>query len=63
LIASISSAYHAMARAAGIRTERAIRTSFHFTGPHSALARTWEIGSSALWVMVVLAICLILYYM
>jgi hypothetical protein len=52
-----------MARAAGIRTERAIRTSFHFTGPHSALARTWEIGSSALWVMVVLAICLILYYM
>lgn len=63
LIAGISTAYYAMARAAGIRAERAIRTSFHFTGPHSALARTWEIGSSALWVMLLLAICLILYYM
>jgi multicomponent Na+:H+ antiporter subunit D len=63
LITGISTAYYSMARAAGIRAEKAIRTSFHFTGPHSALARTWEIGSSALWVMVLLAICLFLYYM
>jgi len=63
LIGLISTAYYATARIAGIRAERAIRTSFHLTGPHSTLARTWEIGSSALWVMVLLAICLVLYYM
>lgn len=63
IIGVISKTYHGMARMAGVRAERAIRTSFHFTGPHSALARTWEIGSSALWVMVLLAICLFLYYM
>ena len=62
-IALISTAYYATARMAGIRAERAIRMSFHLTGPHSTLARTWEIGSSALWVMVLLAICLVLYYM
>ena len=47
-IVLVSTAYHAISRVAGIRAERAIRTSFHLTGPQSALARTWEIGSSAL---------------
>ena len=58
----VSTSYHAISRVAGIRAERAIRTSFHLTGPQSALARTWEIGSSALWVMILLAVCLVLYY-
>ena len=58
----VSTAYCAISRVAGIRAERVIRTSFHLTGPQSALARTWEIGSSALWVMILLAVCLILYY-
>ncbi|MBE10919.1 MAG: Na(+)/H(+) antiporter subunit D [Rhodospirillaceae bacterium] len=58
----VSTTYHAISRVAGIRAERAIRTSFHLTGPQSALARTWEIGSSALWVMILLAVCLVLYY-
>ena len=58
----VSATYHAISRVAGIRAERAIRTSFHLTGPQSALARTWEIGSSALWVMILLAVCLVLYY-
>ena len=61
-IVLVSTAYHAISRVAGIRAERAIRTSFHLTGPQSALARTWEIGSSALWVMILLAVCLVLYY-
>ena len=58
----VSTAYCAISRVAGIRAERVIRTSFHLTGPQSALARTWEIGSSALWVMILLAVCLVLYY-
>jgi multicomponent Na+:H+ antiporter subunit D len=61
-IVLVSTAYHAISRVAGIRVERAIRSSFHLTGPQSALARTWEIGSSALWVMILLAVCLVLYY-
>ena len=61
-IVLVSTTYHAISRVAGIRAERAIRTSFHLTGPQSALARTWEIGSSALWVMILLAVCLVLYY-
>ena len=61
-IVLVSTAYHAISRVAGIRAERAIRSSFHLTGPQSALARTWEIGSSALWVMILLAVCLVLYY-
>tara|TARA_Y100001960_G_scaffold206188_1_gene215198 strand:- start:1879 stop:2577 length:699 start_codon:yes stop_codon:yes gene_type:complete len=61
-IVLVSTAYHAISSVAGIRAERAIRTSFHLTGPQSALARTWEIGSSALWVMILLAVCLVLYY-
>ena len=58
----VSTTYHAISRVAGIRAERAIRAGFHLTGPQSALARTWEIGSSALWVMILLAVCLVLYY-
>ncbi|MBO89718.1 MAG: Na(+)/H(+) antiporter subunit D [Rickettsiales bacterium] len=61
-IAVISTAYFSIANMAGLRAERAIRTSFDLTGPQSSLARTWEIGSSALWVMILLAVCLILYY-
>ena len=62
LVAAISAFYCSLARMAGNRAEELIRTSFHLTGPHSTLARTWQIGSSALWVMVLLALCLILYY-
>lgn len=62
-ISGISAAYEGLAALAGIKAERALRSGLHYTGPHSALARTWEIGSSTLWVMILLAICLLLYYM
>ena len=62
-ISRISAAYEGLAALAGIKAERAFRSGLHYTGPHSALARTWEIGSSTLWVMILLAICLLLYYM
>lgn len=32
-------------------------------GPQSVLARTWSTGFSALWVVILLGICLILYYL
>jgi len=62
-IEGIGAAYEGAARLAGLKAERILRSSAHYTGPHSALARTWEIGSSTLLVMVLLAICLLLYYL
>ena len=32
-------------------------------GPASVLARTWSTGFAALWIVVLLGICLILYYL
>ena len=61
-ISGISTAYENLATMAGIKAEWLFRTSLHYTGPHSTLARTWETGSSTLWVMITLAICLLLYY-
>ena len=61
-ISKISSVYGSMAQLASLKAERILRTGLHYTGPQSALARTWEIGSSTLWVMVLLAICLLIYY-
>ena len=62
-ILGISTAYKTLATMAGIKAEQLFRTNLHYTGPQSILARTWEIGSSTLWVMIILAICLSLYYM
>ncbi len=61
-ISGISTTYENLATMAGIKAEWLFRTSLHYTGPHSTLARTWEIGSSTLLVMITLAICLLLYY-
>ena len=62
VISGISTAYENLVTMAGIKAEWFLRTSLHYTGPHSTLARTWEIGSSTLCVMITLAICLLLYY-
>jgi len=35
---------------------------FHYHGPHGVLARTWPIGGAAIWVLVLLAGFLIIYY-
>jgi multicomponent Na+:H+ antiporter subunit D len=35
---------------------------FHFHGPQGVLARTWPIGSAAIWVLALLAGFLIFYY-
>jgi multicomponent Na+:H+ antiporter subunit D len=36
---------------------------FHYHGPHGVLARTWPIGGGAIWVLVLLAGFLIIYYL
>ena len=35
---------------------------FHYHGPHGVLARTWPIGGAVIWVLVLLAGFLIVYY-
>ena len=47
---------------AATKAEQLLRIGLHYTGPQGVLARTWQIGSSTLWVMILLAICLIVYY-
>jgi multicomponent Na+:H+ antiporter subunit D len=39
------------------------RAAAQHYGPASVLARTWSTGFSALWVVILLGICLILYYL
>ncbi len=39
------------------------RVAVQYYGPASVLARTWSTGFAALWVVVLLGICLILYYL
>ena len=39
------------------------RAAARHYGPASALARTWSTGFAALWIVVLLGICLILYYL
>ncbi len=39
------------------------RAAAQHYGPKSVLARTWSTGFSALWVVILLGICLILYYL
>jgi multicomponent Na+:H+ antiporter subunit D len=43
--------------------DRLVAYVFRTHGPDGALARTWATGSVALWVAVLLALNLILYYM
>ena len=40
-----------------------LRIAFRHYGPASVLARTWSTGFATLWVVVLLAICLILYFL
>ena len=40
-----------------------LRTAARHYGPASVLARTWSTGFAALWIVVLLGICLILYYL
>ena len=51
--------FHLIAHAAGTLHRAAAQ---HY-GPQSVLARTWSTGFSALWVVILLGICLILYYL
>jgi multicomponent Na+:H+ antiporter subunit D len=58
----------AKAEAAGARLvgnggSALLRVAVRQYGPASVLARTWSTGFAALWVVVLLAICLILYYL
>ena len=53
------SVLHFIAHAAGTLHRAAAQ---HY-GPESVLARTWSTGFSALWVVILLGICLILYYL
>ena len=39
------------------------RAAARHYGPTSVLARTWSTGFAALWIVVLLGICLILYYL
>ncbi len=50
-------------RRATLRTvERVLDAAFHHHGPQGMLARTWPTGSMVLWVMVLLAAFLLIYY-
>jgi len=42
--------------------DRLMVVVFHYHGPHGILARTWPIGGAAIWVLVLLAGFLIIYY-
>jgi multicomponent Na+:H+ antiporter subunit D len=43
--------------------DRLMVVVFHYHGPHGVLARTWPIGGGAIWVLVLLAGFLIIYYL
>jgi multicomponent Na+:H+ antiporter subunit D len=43
--------------------DRLMVVVFHYHGPHGVLARTWPIGGGAIWVLVLLAGFLIVYYL
>ncbi len=43
--------------------ERFIATIYRHHGPQGALARTWPTGSTVLWVAVLLAATLIIFYL
>jgi multicomponent Na+:H+ antiporter subunit D len=62
VIARITETNTWFTRFTSVWAERVFRVGFHYHGPNGVLARTWQIGSSALWVMVLLALCLIIYY-
>ena len=47
---------------ARVRLNRFIATVYRHHGPQGALARTWPVGSTVLWVAVLLCVMLILYY-
>jgi multicomponent Na+:H+ antiporter subunit D len=44
------------------RMERMILRIYRHYGPEGILARTWQTGSTALWVAVLLGLYLLLYY-
>jgi multicomponent Na+:H+ antiporter subunit D len=45
------------------RIERGIATIFRYHGPEGILARTWPTGSTVLWVAILLAAYLLVYYL
>ena len=51
------------ARLAQFGSAALMRAAAQHYGPASALARTWSTGFAALWIVVLLGICLILYYL
>ena len=62
-IVSVITAVRRTAIARAIRLfDRFIVIVFHYHGPHGVLARTWPIGGAAIWVLVLLAGFLIIYY-
>lgn len=62
-IVSVITVVRRNAIAAAIRLfDRFIVIVFHYHGPHGVLARTWAIGGGAIWVLVLLAGFLIIYY-
>jgi multicomponent Na+:H+ antiporter subunit D len=66
IVGGVVSALTAMRRnatAMAIRLfDRFMVVVFHYHGPHGVLARTWPIGGAAIWVLVLLAGFLIVYY-
>ncbi len=42
--------------------DRVMVIVFHYHGPHGVLARTWPIGGAVIWVLVLLAGFLVIYY-
>lgn len=63
VIQQMTNANNWLGQFAAARAEHLLRVSLHYTGPQGVLARTWQIGSSTLWVMILLAICLVAYYL
>jgi len=47
---------------AQVRLNRFIATVYRHHGPQGALARTWPVGSTVLWVAVLLCVTLVFYY-
>ena len=61
-VAGLSAARQWAAAGAGRALDRFMLLVFHYHGPEGVLARTWPIGGAAIWVLVLLAGLLIVYY-
>ena len=61
-VALVASTRDAIYKAAGDQISALLTFIEKTHGPHGIMARTWSIGSTVLWVAILLAASLILYY-